>query len=364
VADEFGNAVVGLDPRDGSTVSVNTTGKAELPYWLAVGPDGNLWFTSDNTPARLGRIGPNLALSVISLQGLGSEEPLQLVFVNSSRAYLSTINLSSDTTTKACVCNGHIYYFDPGSASAVISPVRVGGDFQLLLPTSVSYSQGSLWVAQHGAAGVARFDLMAGKWTIFPTSLVGYVSTTLPLVIQASGDRVWFNEHYANKIGLLHPASGTLTEYSESNPPARDYDGVQNDLSIALADNGLWFTSLTGSYVGFVDGNVDPGFHVGVMGRSSATVSAGGNASFTIPVTGKWSESMRVNISDSENPQSAPKLIQISPSALVIQPGASTFDLGLRVAVGQTIRPGNYTLAVTTTNGNVQQTAYLFVLVK
>jgi streptogramin lyase len=368
-ADEFGSAVVGVNPKDGSsvsvntTISINTTVRGDYPYWLAVGPDGALWYTSDDSPATLGRIQPDMSVSVVSLNGMGEDVPLQLEFVNSSLAYIDAINQSENQTTHACVCTGDVFAFDPSNVGPVISPVRVGGGHILLLPTSVSYSEGSLWVAQHVAASVVRYDLSTMAWTTYPTSLVSYEGTTIPLEIQSVGDRVWFSEHYANKIGLIDPAAGTLTEYSESNPPADNYTQIQNDEAIAATSGGVWFTSLTGNYVGFVDSSYDPRFTVSASGAAVATVAPGGDASFTVRVAGSWSQPMKVSVSDSENVQSTPQLIRIVPSTALIQPGASSFDLGVEVTVGQATKAGSYTLAVTVTNGEVQESAYLFVVV-
>lgn len=363
-ADEFGDSIVGVNPRDGTSTALNTSGKADFPYWLAVAPDGALWFTSDNTPARLGKIQSDLSIGIIDLSGLGSDEPLQLKFVNASLAYIATINLSTNATTHSCECNGHIYSFDPANVSSVIAPVRVGGAYHLQLPTSVTYLKGGIWVAQHGGASVVNYDLHTRNWTVYPTSIVGWTDTTLPLSIEASGDRVWFNEHYANKIALLDPGAGTLTEYSESNPPAASTSGIQNDLSIAASPDGLWFTSMSGNYVGFVNASEDPGFHAAVKGPNAAGLLAGEGSNFTVRITGTWSAPMKVNVSDSETPASVPKSIQLVPSTLTIQPGASPYDLNVKFVIGQTVPPGRYTVAVTITNGNVQQTAYYFLVVR
>ena len=361
-ADEFGNVLWGVNPSDGSTQVVNVTGKADFPYWLSVGPDGALWFTSDDLPAVLGRIQTNYTLQIIPLDGMGNDEPLQLEFINASLAYMSTINLTENSTTHGCVCNGHIYSFDPETAGQVITPTRVGGDFNLQLPTSVAYSDGSLYVAQHEAASVARFDFATGTWTEYPTSLVPWSPTTLPYVVETIGSNVWFNEHYANKIALLNPTSGTLTEYSESNPPITNFDGVQNDVSIAPGgNNSLWFTSMSGNYLGYLNGGYDPGFEVQAVGTSSSSAAPGGTTSFDLSVTGTWTRAMGVNVSDSENPQSTPTAISITPSTSSIQPGTSPFNLEVNISVGQGVKPADYTVAVTVTNGEVQQTAYLFL---
>jgi streptogramin lyase len=361
-AEEFGNVLWGVNPSDGSAQLVNVTGKADFPYWVSVGPDGALWFTSDNLPAVLGRIQTNMSLQIIALQGMGKDEPLQLDFVNSTLAYMSTVNLSTNSTTHGCVCDGHIYSFDPSKAGGAITPTVVGGTLDLRLPTSVAYSAGSIWVAQHEAASIARFNYETGAWTIYPTSLVPWSPTTLPYVVETTGGTVWFNEHYANKIALLNPGLGTLTEYSETNPPITTFDGVQNDVSIAPgANNSLWFTSLSGDYVGVLNGNYDSGLSVQSAGPNARSVSPGGSTSFSLTVSGAWSSPAGVNVSDSENSESVPKAIQIVPSTNTIQPGSSPFNLEVAVAVGQGVKQGNYTIAVTITDGEVQQTAYLFI---
>jgi streptogramin lyase len=359
-ADEFHNSIVGLNPRDGSTTVLNTTGKAELPYWVGAGPDGLLWFTSDNSPARLGRIAPNLTMKIVSLSGLGAEIPIQLSFANSSLGYLSALNTSADPATHVCICNGHVYSFKPGSGPT-IAPTRIGGNLNLALPTSLAYASGNVWVALHGASSVMGLDVASGSWTPYPTSTVSWSSTTLPLTVVANGNKVWYNEHYGNRIALLSPDVGTLTEYSEANPPITGYKGIQNDLSIAFYGGNLWFTSISGNYVGYVDGSRDPGFHAAILGTNHFTSSPGGKLSFTVRVTGRLPAVLNVSVSDSETPQSVPRYIQIVPSTPTIGGGGSSYDLGVVVNVGSAVAPGDYTIAVTIGDGEVQQTVYLFL---
>ncbi|HEY6282990.1 MAG TPA: hypothetical protein VIW22_03605, partial [Nitrososphaerales archaeon] len=70
-SDQYSNLLVGISPSGGTPIAVNTTGRADYPYWLAVGPEGSLWFTSANTPAKLGRISTDMTLTTVSLAGLG-----------------------------------------------------------------------------------------------------------------------------------------------------------------------------------------------------------------------------------------------------------------------------------------------------
>jgi streptogramin lyase len=364
-ADEFDNRTVGLDPANGSVVSVNSTAGAPFPYWLAAGPDGDLWFTSDNfsgQPSVLGRILPNDTLEVVNLVGLGNDQPLQLDFVNSTFALLATINQAVNSTDGACICTGHIYSFDPAGVGTQVVPSLVGPGYTLILPTSVSYSNGSVWVTQHGASSVVRYDFSTKTWTNYPTSTVPWIDITLPYVIQEEGGNLWFNEHYANKIALVNPQRQTLTEFSEANPPIADPTKIQNDLSIAPAPGGLWFTSETGNYIGFVNASYNPGFTISVTGNDTAEVAPGGSASLALEVSGTWANPMNVTFSDSENFQSIPEAITLTPSVAVVPLGAP-LSLGVQVSVGRTIPAGNYTLLVTVTNGDVQQSAYIFLVV-
>jgi len=362
-ADEFANMIFGVKPSDGSVVSINATGRASYPYWLAVGPDGNLWVTFDNTPALLGRIFPNLTISLITLSGTGEDSPLQLDFVNSSYALLASINLSENATTKGCVCNGHIYSFDPSTVGSTITPSVVGGGYNLIEPTSASYSTEAVWVAQHYASSVVAYEFKSGTWTQYPTSRVPWTNTTLPLQVAANGSEVWFNEHYANKIAFLNPVSGTLTEFDESNPPATTYEGIQNDEYIAISGGRLWFSSMTGNYVGFVDASYKPAFNVTVSGSNAVSIPPGENASLKLGISGSWTSPMGVSVSDSENYASAPTLISITPSVPAVPTGGSSYELGVNIAVSPSLRAGEYTVAVTIADGLIQQTAYVFVTV-
>ncbi|MDG6910475.1 MAG: hypothetical protein JRN08_08920 [Nitrososphaerota archaeon] len=361
-ADQYNNEILGVSPADGSTVRVNASSHAQYPYWLAVGPDGDLWYTSDNSPAAIGRISPNLTLSVIELKGMGEDVPLQVTFVNSSLAFIAAINEAENTTTKTCICDGHIYSFDPSKTSSTLEPRVVGGSYTIQLPTSVSYSDGKIWVAQHGTSSVLSYDLATGVWTKYPTSTVPW-STTLPLAIVANGSRVWFNEHYANKMAVLNGSSETLTEISESNPPASSGAGIQNDESFAVWDGGVWFTSWTGNYIGFISGSYAPPFRVSAAGNNTVTLSPGQSASIPFRVAGKWTSALKVNESDSETYSSKPSLIQMTPSVYEIPPGSTPVALTINMTLAQSIDPGKYVVAVTATEGGVQQSTYVFVTV-
>ena len=357
-ADGDSNRLVGLDPGDGSTVYVNSS-SARFPYLLAPAPDGSLWFTALSSPARLGRLGLDQSLTIYSVSGLGSQEPIQIQFVNSNVAYLVALNPSNAT-------DSGLYSFNPAGNNSNITAARVGGGFSLFYPQALSVSGTSVWVAQHLPSNVLRYDATSGNWTVYPTSTVSYERYTLPYFIQSQGSQVWFNEHYGNKIAMLDPAQGILTEFSEADPPISNSSEIQNDLTFAATPAGAWFTSATADYVGFVKTG-GPSFSVGLSGSNGMSLSPGGTLNASLMVSGSWRSPLSVKFSDSEQLSSVPKLISITASSSSLPARdcgtCSAVGIGVKVAASSSLLPGRYTIAVTVSDGLLDQTAYIFLTV-
>ncbi len=354
-ADSDEDSLVGVNPSDGRTTTVNLTAIVPQPYTVAPSPDGSLWFTSLSGTARLGRLGPGLAATSFQVNGLNGEIPLQIDFVNSSYAYIVALNPLKPF--------GHLYAFNPALGGSTIVATKVGSGFQILEPSSVSGSLGHVWVTQHGTSSVLGYDPAADAWTTYPTSLVNFTYTTLPYFVDAQGDSVWFNEHYANRIALLDAKNWTLTEFSEANPPVENGSQIQNDLTIAAADGGLWFTSTTGNYVGFVDGSYRNSFALKRQSPVSENLTSGGSAVLRLVIEGTWTRPLRVGVSDSENYTSSPKLIGLTPSVSVAVPGAGPYEFQVEVALKAGLHPGRYTLAVSVSDGLVTESVYFFLTV-
>lgn len=357
-ADGNANRLVGLDPNDGSLTYVNTT-SAKFPYLLATAPDGSLWFTSLTSPAMLGRLSPTLGLTVYAVSGLGGEEPIQVQFVNSTYAYMVALNPYADN-------DSGLYSFDPQVAGGAVAVTKLGAGFQLLFAQALSVGDGRVWIAQHYPSSVVSYDPTTGGWTTYPTSRVSFENTTLPYFIGVQGGMVWFNEHEGNRIAMLNPSSGTLTEYSESDPPAASYNGIQNDLTIATTPAGVWFTSATSNYVGFVNSDLPKNFTISARGADAASVAPGGKVTEGFEVTGSWTVPLSVQVSDSETITAAPENVMLTPSAASIPPsagirGPAIFTVSMEVS--PSIKPGRYTVAVTVTDGLLSQTAYVFLTV-
>ncbi|MBI3841480.1 MAG: hypothetical protein HY297_05990 [Thaumarchaeota archaeon] len=352
--DSDNSALVGVDPAGGTPIVLDVSVRAPFPYTLTVSPDNSLWFTSLSSPAKLGRVGSDMAVTTFSFEGFGGLQPIQVEFVNSTSGYLAALSPLDPAGDRG------LYRFSVDEGSRTVGWSKVEGH-QLSEPVSVSVSGGVAWVAQHGPSNIVGYEIAARAWTVYPTTPVAYSSTTLPYFVEAQGSSVWFNEHYGNRVGHIDAAAGTLTEYSESDPAAADGDHVQNDLTIAVSPNGLWFTSMSGGYVGFVDGTHDPGFSISTANGTKEFSIHGPSIRFD--VTGSWSKTLRVLVSDSENSSSVPSKISIVPYLTTLPAGSGPRAIPVDISAKPSLLPGRYTIGITVTDGLVYQTAYVFVTV-
>jgi streptogramin lyase len=350
------NRLIGLNPVDGSLSYVNTT-SASFPYLLAPAPDGSLWFTTLSAKPLLASLGTDLRLTVYPVSGIGKEEPIQVLFENRTLAYMVALN--PDSTAG----EGGLYSFDPQTTTGTIVATQVGGNFSLFFPDGLSQAGDQIWITQHYPSNLVEYDLKTRVWTVYPTSLVSYSSTTLPYFVQATTAGVWFNEHYGNKIAFVDQNAGKMTEYSEANPPITNGTQIQNDLTIALGQSGLWFTSTSADYLGFINGGSTPAFTIQATASNTLSLSQGGSATIHFQVGGSWGSPLRVLVSDSENVTSVPKLIAIQPGSSVFPAGSGPASLSVMVSATQSLPPGRYTVDVTVTDGLVYQTAFIYLTV-
>ncbi|MDG6971133.1 MAG: hypothetical protein JRN54_08525 [Nitrososphaerota archaeon] len=346
-SDDVGNRLVGLDPSSGSVQSVILPTNDSFPYTLTVGPENSLWFT-ELTSSRVGRLYPNGTLHEYPSPG---ELPAQIVFENKTSGYLVTVGDPSKPL-------GHVYEFNP---SGNFSPFVVGGNEVLNSPDSVAVAQDGLGVIQHGPSQIMFYDSFADGWRDYPTSTVSYTNTVLPYFAVGNGSLIWFNEHYGNRIGELNVTAGTLTEYNEADPPPQSVSKIDNTLTIALGKDRLWFTEWTANYVGFVDTTYNPGFSVALAGNSALQVRQGQKVNLTLVVDGQSSKPLSLQFSDSETFGAVPENITVSSEPSSIQSLNGQQDIRVSLAADKGLAVGNYTVALTVTDGLISRTVYVDV---
>ena len=344
-ADQAGSQLVAVDPATGSTKTIKLV-TGSFPYTLTVGPDDSLWFT-EVFASKIGRVDSQLHLHEYSLPVLGT--PAQIVFANSSLGYyVDTGNLG--------FVEPAVYSFDPNN----FEPIQIySNGMKLLAPTSLALVKNGLWVAQHASSNLAYYDFKTRVWSQFPTSPVSYVQTNLQYFVAANGSLVWFNEHYANRMGVIDTAHGLLTEYSLSNPPANKTTEIDNALTLALGKDKVWFTELTANYIGYVDASYHPSFSFQPATNSTLQLPSGGKTSLKLILEGTSGKMLKITSSDSETLTARPQQItlNLSEAELAGLNGQATVTLSL--ATSASTVPGEYTLLISVTDGLVTEGIYL-----
>ncbi|MDE1852852.1 MAG: cupredoxin domain-containing protein [Thaumarchaeota archaeon] len=341
-SDDAGNQLVGTNPTTGSTETIVMPVNDSSPYTLTVGPDGSLW-VPEVLADSVGRVLSNGTVVQYPLPPAAGGVPADIIFVNDTGYFVTNAVYTFPADR-----------FDFTNASAL----RL-----LYYPFGISYGDGDVWVAQHGTSQVVAYDMRDGAWLTYPTSTVNYTSTTLPYFIAVNGSLVWFNEHYGNRMGVINVAQGTMTEYSESDPPVTSPFDILNTQTFALGGGGAWFVSVTGNLVGFVNASYVPGFSVSVAPNATIRVPQGGTTQLTMMVSGSSANPLTFQFSDSESIFSSPNEITMNPSVSGFASLNGSKDVSVTIAVGASLPPGEYTLVFTVTDGLVYQSKFVTLYV-
>ena len=205
------------------------TGTATRPAGIALGPDGNLWFTDRGTPPAIGRMTPSGALHEFDL-GVGSS-PLAI----------------------AAGPDGNLWFTDPGSgAIGRITPTGAVTDFPVAggNPSGIAAGpDGNLWFTDRGDASIGRVT-PAGHVDEFP------VSASDPTAIAAGPDgNLWFADPGNGAIGRI-TTSGSALEFGSGLKP----QGIA-----AGPDGNLWFTDKSAI------GRITPAGHIDEFGSGTGS---------------------------------------------------------------------------------------------
>ena len=325
------------------------------PYTLAVG-DGDLWFTQDTSPGLIGRLTPNsTSVQYYSLPtGKETETPIHRLPEHHDglcpdcgpdqlhRAALLLQSRRWQNPTFTLVSNGSTLYE----------------------PSGLTMANGGIWATEHAASAMAFLNFTTDQWTIYPTSTVPYVSTVLTYFDASNGTAVWFNEHYANRIGVITDDGRYLTEFSVTNPPLWNITTILENYNLVtmglMGNQGAWFAAATANIVGFVNASYHPPFSISAS-TTSVTVAPGQSADVSIQYTDNFpATNLSLQFEDNEFNNGSAKFISFVPGPATTSPsGVSTLVVAISPSSG--IAPGDYIAAATVTNGSIYRTVYFTV---
>jgi virginiamycin B lyase len=204
---------------------------APAPTSIAVGPDGDLWFTDPGTAA-IGRLDPATGAITEYRTGLASEAlPGEIVAGPDGNLWFTDDAIYGSATA----AHGAIGQIDPSTGaiteySAGMTPNTEPGGI-------AAGPDGALWFTlapdpAASQAAIGRIEPGSGAITVYTA---GLRPTSFPSAIAAGPDgALWFAD--AGQIGRIEPGSDTITEYA----------GLPADSTVvaivAGPDGGVWFT--------------------------------------------------------------------------------------------------------------------------
>ncbi|HEX6818869.1 MAG TPA: hypothetical protein VF120_10875 [Ktedonobacterales bacterium] len=263
-----GPNIVGKITPSGVITEFPLTATSGDPSGITKGPDGNLWFTESGVGS-----GRSSAIGRMTTSGQLTEFPV------SSGDYPDRISSGPDGnlwfTESAQAGAGLIGRITPAGSITEFKPAVFGN------PTGITVGpDGNLWYTLPSGLNTSNIGRTTpgGVSTAFP------VTGGLPIGITAGPDgALWFTEGYANFIGRI-TTSGAMSTF---NLPTRNADYGP----IVVGPNGnLWFT-LTGEYAQTIDANqigeISPAgavqvFKINATGEpEDITVGPDGNLWFT-----------------------------------------------------------------------------------
>jgi streptogramin lyase len=206
------------------TISEFTSGLSanSSPDGITAGPDGNLWFTEQNSPGRIGRITPAGTIT----------------------EFTAGLTANSFPTGIAAGPDGNLWFTEQNNPGRIgrITPTGTITEFTAGLtansvPTGIAAGpDGNLWFTE--AASPGRIGRITPTGTITEFS-AGLSAGNGPFGIAAGPDgNLWFTE-LASRIGGITPA-GTITEFTAGLSANSFPTGIA-----AGPDGNLWFTEFS-----------------------------------------------------------------------------------------------------------------------
>ena len=253
-------------------VTVFTTGLTpnSAPTGIARGWDGNVWFTENADPGRIGRVTPDGAITEFSAgltpnagpNGITPGPDGNVWFVESRRAavgritpdgviteYVLGISTGSEPQDIVTGPDGNLWFTELAGRIGRIMPSGVVTEFSAGMPADARPQgiaggpDGNLWFTDASTAGRIGRITPSGVITTFDD---GVPADSIPYDITPGADgNLWFTMAGADRIGRITP-DGSVTVF----------DGLRGNaepVGITLGPDGkVWFAERRGARIGSV----------------------------------------------------------------------------------------------------------------
>ncbi len=233
----------------------------------------------------------------------------------------------------------------------------------LSFPVGIVVDKSSnVWVSEHGGSSVTEFIQSNSTWRKYPTSQASAPPGTgvATLAIDSTG-RLWFAEHYSNRIGRLDPSTGEMNEFQLPIP------GAYSLLDTVDSQGNFWFTEAAANQIGMISGNA-----TGLVDTKPVTLPSGGvtsgsstSVTFTIKNENQTSQvkfSLNVTSSFTANYYTTKSEVSLSTYSLTLGPGQNQ-NVTAVLTPDFSLGSGLYTAGIVATHDNISSIGTVFLQV-
>jgi len=216
-----------LDPATGTITEFTTAPAAPAPKWLASGPDGNLWF-GDNNNSALGRITPAGVVTVFPAAGLELQTPRGIA--TGPNGNLFVVSAGNDKIVEVKPDGTKVQAITIPTAGANAQAIEAGPD-------------GNMWFTEFTDPGkIGRVNL-----NVTPRTITEFPAGKSLLGIGAGPDgNLWFTEASGTpKVHRIAPDGSGLASSGTLAAGTSDPESITRG-----RDGAMWFTIFNGSQIG------------------------------------------------------------------------------------------------------------------
>lgn len=240
-------------------------------------------------------------------------------------------------------------------------------------PVGIAIDNNRLWINDHGTSSISIFDALLNKFSSIVTSLpiketspwlynqcvnntnvemCGGLPSSLPYWSKIIDDKLWFNEHYGNTIGILDIDDYILLEYiiPTMNPnyaECSNYEpcGIANALHLDVENDKAWFSEWSENKIGVLEYKSLP---ISLRIDNEITLIRGSNTQISIRVEAEKALEVEMRISGNTSPLG--RLINMSAKfdeRIIKFDGKDSKEVTLNILTEPTLKPGDYMLTIT-----------------
>ncbi len=390
---EFGVGKIGeFDSLTANVTKEYTIGASAMPATLAIDHDGLIWFTDQdqNSPSVWSLNTTNGGVFHRFPTNSSPSDPIFVLvdpttnnvwFTDYYGNYLGEITNSTHIMNKYSLPaansypveiakqNGPSYLWITEATGRIARFDMTSHMFQEFTPTlPLSYPVGivvdnndNVWVSEHGGSSVTEFIPSNSTWRKYPTSqATADPGTGVATLTMDSQGRLWFAEHYSNRIGRLDPITGTMDEF------ALPISGAYSLLDTVDGKGNFWFIEATANEIGMIPGNTTVAVNLRTITAPRAPVTAGQSTSGEFMVTNNNSSRITLNLNVTSffttSYFTTPREVSLSTYSLTLDPGQSE-KVNATVTPDISLSSGIYTAGIVAAYGTVSSTVTFFLRV-